>query len=336
MKLDLKSLPLVLLVLLLVSVSSAAQTPSSIPLSPQATPLLGDRLRIRLPEGFELEPREVSVMAAQKPQEFESRAVFVQGERRLMLVAYELFQTAGPDFQDVLQRTEREVGASSLVECELIKDQDSLKVYLSSGPAEEVDDNAVLVSSAWTVSPDGTVQYLAGYANPLAVAGVADVDEVRKLFSSVLQTLEPGLTTLEAGPRVQSLALDSERASASVRLPEGWVHTLQPGPDFFVHRLRKLSPYATPSVTISLYVGDHPAYFFEQSGSEAESGRGRVLGQRAEWFQSADDDRLLREAIRPARELDDHTMFHLILTGPTEEALEEAQAIADTLKLVEP
>ncbi len=327
MKLYLKSLVLALLL----AVGVSAQPLSSVPTSGTATPLLGDRLRIRLPQGFEIEPREVNVMAAEVPQEFESRAVFDQGDKRLVLMVYELFQTAGPDFQQVLETTEREVGASSLVECELIKDQGALKVYLSNGPSEEVADDAVLVSSAWTVSPDGTVQYLAGYANPAAVAETADVDDVRKLFGAALRTLEPGPTKLESGARTQRLSLWSEAGEAAISLPEGWVSTLQPGPDFLVHRIRKLSPYATPSPAISFYVGDHPGFFYRQAGVEAQTAYGQLLGQPSEWFHSADEDRLLRESIRSARELDDHTMFHLILSGSSEEALDEAQAIVDTM-----
>lgn len=332
MKLYLKSLTLALMTLL--ALGASAQPMSSVPTSGTSTPLLGDRLRVRLPQGFEIEPREVNIMAAETPQEFESRAVFDQGEKRLVLMVYELFQTAGPDFQEVLERTEREVGASTLVECDLIREHASLRVYLSNGPSEEVADDAVLVSSAWTVSPDGTVQYLAGYANPAAVAGAADVDDVRKLFTTALMTLEPGPTKLETGARSQALSLWSEAGEASVQLPEGWSYTLQPGPDFLVHRIRKLSPYATPSSAISLYVGGHPSFFYQQAGVEAQTVYGKLLGQPSEWFHSADEDRLLRESIRPARELDADTQLHLILSGPTEEALDEAQKIADTMTLV--
>lgn len=318
-----------LLLLALVAAGSAA--PAGVAGSEGPTPLLDDRLRIHLPEGFRVEARKVDIMAAQVPPANETRVVLDQGDKRLVLMVYELFRTAGPDFAEVLARTEQASGTAPTVRYDRVVDRPSFRVHQSDAPPERVDEEAFLVTAAWVVSADGTVQYLAAYANP---AAAAEMPQVQTLFGRALKTLEPGPRKVEVGGRLQRLSLWSDSHEATVRLPEGWAYSLQPGPDFLVHRLQKLVPYGTPSTAISFYVGGHPGYWYRQLGLEAQKGSGRLVGVESDWFSSSDEGRLLRESIRPAPEVDGDTMFHVILSGPTDEELKAAQEIVETMAVV--
>lgn len=288
-------------------------------LSDNPTPLLGDRLRILMPEGAIVEARAVNIMAAETPLEEETRIVFDQGEKRLVLMTYELFQTAGPGLAEQLAPS-----------CHLIVDRKSLRVYQSDAAPVEFSKDAVLVTTAWAVNTDRTVQLLVGYANP---AAAAEIQSVQRLFTQALKSLEPGPKELVTQARLQRLDVYSETSELVARLADGWAYTLQTGPDFLVHRIRQLVPYGTDSTGISLYVGGHPGYFYQKEDVESQKIAGTLLGQAADWFRSSDDGRLRLESIRPLTEVDDDLMLHVFINSPSEEGLRSAQEIVETLAI---
>lgn len=289
----------------------------------QPMQLLGDRLRIRMPEGSEILARPVNVMAAEVPTEEETRVVLDQGDKRLVLMAYEGFRTAGPTFLEELNKTEKH---------SLLVERDSFRVYQSEAEPVKVSEEAVRVTSAWVVNSDNTVQLVVAYANP---AAAANMPEVQQLFGQALKTLEPGQKRLLTEARMQRLGIYSDSQEVVVQMPEGWVHTLQDGPDFLVHRLRKLVPFGTAGPTIGMYVGSHPG-LFSQEGGKAQKSKGLFLGRPTDWFRWLDEDGSpAAESIRPVPEVDDHLQLHVFLSAPSENELQSVQQIVDTMALVE-
>ena len=84
-------------------------------LSEKPVEVLGGRLTIRMPGGSKKEGRPSLIMAAQQPEEHETRVIFDAGHERLVLMAHESFALAGDDFEkDVKEWVAKWTGKYSL------------------------------------------------------------------------------------------------------------------------------------------------------------------------------------------------------------------------------
>ncbi len=308
---------------------------ADVALSDESTPLLGGRLQARLPVGAKVEARAVNIMAAKESPEEETRVVFDLGEKRLVVMLYETFSTAGPDFAAVLKKMNREARQDRrTARTRLVLRQDNLEVYQAKVSLVNTDREAILIASAWIVNTDQTVQLLAAYANRMAGAEPRDV---RKLCSRILKTLEPGEKGIVTKARKQRLHVYSKTKELVVDLPDGWVHTLQPGPDFLVHRLRQLGPFPAERPSIGVYVGNHPSYHYKREETEPEQSQGPLIGKQVDWFKAVRGEGVRIEAIRPAEDLDEHEhlMLHVFLSAASNKDLQAARAIVESIRIME-
>ncbi|NQU19712.1 MAG: hypothetical protein HQ567_00405 [Candidatus Nealsonbacteria bacterium] len=304
-------------------------------LAERPVPLLGDRLRVRMPRDAEIEARGRSLMGADESAEEETRVVFDLGDMRLVLMANETFTTAGEDFESQVRKLDQEVKEEGrTARSSLIVEEDGFRVYQTDTDPIDTNDEAIAVVSAWVVHSDGTVQSLFAYANGPAAK---DLEEVRALFSRVLKTLAPGTKRLDSAARTCQLDVYSQTGGLAIDLPENYVATVQHGPDFLVHRFRKIVPFGETSPAIGVYVGGHPNYQHKQQGVQGkkwEKVGGTLLGRNADWFKYADGDGISLEAIRPLEEIDDYLMLHAFMHAPNVKQLEEIKKITRTMRLV--
>ncbi len=299
-----------------------------------ATPikLLDDRLTLRMPEGSKVEARGHGIMGAPQPNTRETRVVWTSGDRKLVVMAYELFRTAGKDFE---AQVRKEVGSWGLEADLAARDVEGLRVCTVTPRKVDAAREAVYVLSSFAARKDGTVQNVSFYFNPKAAE---DLDGCRALARKAAETIRAGERALarEAGARVL-LDLDGGKQCV-VDLPEGFTVTFQKGPDFRVATVIKFVPLGDASPSFNAYFGHHPGYHHEREEGkpEVEKSAGTMLGQAIEWraWTMPDPKKLFKEAILAVPGADG-LLAHVFLVAPDAASLQEVEVLAGKFRVAE-
>ncbi len=196
---------------------------------------------------------------------------------------------------------------------------------------------AVFVFGALTASPDHTAQLVAFFTSSEAAASGAPCTE---LAVRIAKTLRAGSGALAASSGVRSLYTFSESQELQLTVPDGWVATSQPGPDFIVHRVVELSALDAVPVTIGIYVGDHPTYRATQDHAAVTRTEGTLFGEQVEWHRwttaGAGEEGAPDHIEAMTRFPDPHgspAFVHVWESAPDEAALARADAIVQTLRV---
>jgi hypothetical protein len=297
--------------------------------------LLNDRLRIRMPEGARLEPRRTNIMSAENSIELETRVVFERGDKKLVLMVYELLCTAGDAFDDQLRkRDEKQSTGGRKVKTSVLLEQKGFRVLQTESTPLSVDEEANLILAAWVDNRDHTIQLVKAYANPDAARDAG----LRGLCARILKTLAPGDRTLDAKAGVRALPVEPGKLALAVDLPEGYAATMDQGPDFLVHRIRKICPFGESAYSIGIYIGGHPAYQHKQSDNadnlKVEKVPGELFHAQVQWFKYTEQGDTVLEAIHASPEIRP-LMLHVFLSAPSEKELEAVRKVVETLRFVE-
>jgi len=293
--------------------------------------LLGDRLRIQMPKGARIEQRAASVMGATEAVELETRVVFDDGERRLVMMSYELLSMAGAEFETMIrgQAEKASVGGQS-VKVARIRSKEGLKVYVEESLPIDPTQESILMSSAWVISPDGTLQLLRAYANP---AAARDLVGMQNLLSRVWKSLTKGDRKLSTQARRVTLEVMMPSKRLTLDLPEGYVAVAQKGPDFIVHRISKIVPYGSKVPSLGIYIGAHPSYPMESATDStpvSEEG-GVIAGTRVTWRAISNPPGKFLEALRPAPELHASLAIHVFIWSPNDQDLAALKKAAEEI-----
>ena len=301
--------------------------------------LLGGRLAMRFPAGSRIEARRASIMAAPESAQQETRVVLEKGSEKLVVMTYELFSLAGPDFEPQVRKELggwKGKGGAPYTVAALTLGAKKLRAFAATPPAFDLSRDAVLVQGLFVAHADGTVQYIGFFVNPAAGKDAAGCS---KLVKRIAATLAPGPRTLPRAAGVRGLDVLAVETELKATVPAGWVASVQPGPDFIVHHLRKLQPYGAPSVSVGIYIGGHPSYQHRQTDGPAPQVtvvKGKLFGKDVEWQQwkrgTGKDAATTHEAIAPLPG-NERLRVHLFATVADATLVKEIQAITATLKV---
>ncbi len=320
------------------SLSSLAQPLLDRPLTDEHLVLLNDRLRIRMPEGSRLEPRSISIMAADEAIESESRVVLESGGDKLVLMAHEMFAQAGTDMEkqvhQELQEWERTgKGHHNLERFDLAAG--SLKAWTVTPANWNTAQDAIRLLGMFLVQKDNTVQYLSLYANPLlAKKGKRASDLARRIIS----TVRAGDRVLNLSPRRLRLDL-MDHSALLIQLPAGYVSYEQRGPDFDIFHIQKIVPFRSVPTHAGIFRGNFPSYQHEQSETHptVKTTLGAFLDQSVEWHSWSEPPNgsrrevSNREAISPQSDGDGY--LHVFSSADNPEDLQELSQILDTMSM---
>jgi hypothetical protein len=323
--------PILLGALLAAPAAAHAGGLASLKAIPNAIDLLAGRLTIRMPAAARLEARRASIMAAPNAAQDESRVVLDAGGERMVVMAYELFALAGPKFEAALKKEGLgPKGPPLTVEKVALK---GLSAYGLVPSTIKVQGDAALVLAAYVVSADSTVQLLSFYINPLAAK---DAKGGQGLARRVLATLAPGTRKLQSTAGTRRLA--GRAGVLEAKVPDGYLATLQAGPDFEVHHLRKLVPFGEVGPAVGVYLGGHPNFQHKQMGGKTKvtERKGKLLGRAVTWHEWAVEEagtpkRFMVEAIVEAT---GNLRAHVFYGAGKAAELTQLAAIAESLKLV--
>jgi hypothetical protein len=301
--------------------------------------LLGGRLTMRFPAGARIEARGRSIMAAPEAAQHETRIVLEKGSEKLVVMTFELFALAGPDFE---QQVRKELGGwkgkggAAYAVAPLATGSPKLRAFAATPPVFDLERQAVLVLGMFVAHVDGTVQYVGFFVNP---AAGKDAAGCTGLVTRIAATLAPGARTLPRTGGLRGLDVLAVETELQATVPAGWVASVQPGPDFIVHHLRKLTPYGAATVSIGLYIGGHPSYQHRQTDGPAPQVtvvKGKLFGKDVEWQQwrrgAGKDAATTHEAIAPLPG-NDRLRLHVFATVADAALLKEIHAIVATLKV---
>lgn len=288
--------------------------------------LLRDRLTARLPEGMVIAPRRASIMSAENASESEARGMLDVGSTRFVMMVYDLYELAGDDPHAAIAADHARSGHTGPLEP--IALPAPLLAYGTAPSTITTNQDANLVYTAWIVSGDTTVQLAQFYVNPAGAADVAAAAAWSALGQAIVASLEPGSRALPSAAGYRSLD------SLVVSVPDGWVLSAQPGPDFIVFRLRKLVRLGASGVGCSVYLGHHAAPQYEQQDAKVTPTRstGTLLGAPIEWLTwRSSNGRWTTEAL--VRHPATAETVHVFGSTLDEAELAELRQVASTLRL---
>ncbi len=323
----------VLLLTLLTPAAARAGKLAALKLAPRPLELLAGRLSMRMPAGARLEARRASIMAAPQASQDETRVMLDAGPERLVVMVNEVFALAGADFEAAVRKEAATPGAGGVTfKVEALKTGSPKLKAWALLPSKLAGGEANLVLASYLTSPDATVQLVRFYVNPV---GAKDPKGCEALARAAHATLLPGTRKLASEAGVRSLGGHSK---LEVTAPGGYIATLQPGPDFEVHHLRKLAPFGTPGPSLGVYLGGHPSYQHRQRGGtdakKVKERSGKLLGKKVTWYEwpvSTKPARTMVEAIAPAE--GGRVQLHVFASGATPAELAELLKMAESIKV---
>ncbi|MCW5808566.1 MAG: hypothetical protein KIT31_39815 [Deltaproteobacteria bacterium] len=298
-----------------------ADSPADRKLATARTPILGDHLNATLPDGMTLAPRRASIMSAENAADDETRGMLDDGSARFVMMAYELYGLAGTDPKTTVEadfkraRHEATLSAVTLPK-PLVGFQFTPTKFAS-------DKDANLVHGLYVVSGDGSVQVLAFYVN---TAGAAKAADWAALAKKVVATLAPGKRVLAGTSGVRAAG------DLVVTVPAGFVTTAQPGPDFLVTHLRKLSVLGQDTPSCGIYIGAHPSLQYKQTASKAppKTIPGKLAGAKVDWTLWNSRGRWWTEALTPHP--NGKQQIHAFCSTPTEAEVPDLRKVVETLR----
>jgi len=209
-----------------------------------------------------------------------------------------------------------------------------LQAYCYSPVVPTHDQEANLVLGMFVAQADTTVQHLMFFVNQ---SGARNLGDAADLAKSIARTLAAGTRKLESAAGERELFAYSRDSAVFVTAPEGYVATMQQGPDFLVHHLHKIAGFGETAASLGIYLGDHPAM-----GREGYRKQGHVvlLGKNTDWYEKSDSESgvpvHMADAIVPlgatvAREVPSYA--DVFLRAGDDNGISELKTIAATLRI---
>jgi hypothetical protein len=321
-----------------------------------ALSLLGDRLTLRMPNGARIAARPHSIMAADQPNERETRVVLDAGDERLVVMTHELFaripQGQNPE-SAVRAAMNKDFDPQKPTLAPLPLADENLKAWVVFPPSADKNREAILVLAAYVMHPDGFVQTVSFYVNPASAKGEGCSGQIGAANASGLPKAPgdlPGCTalaramasTLGAGPRRLDVAGGERKIQGQYNddtflatVPAGTNVTMQKGPDFTVHLVIFPAQLGAPQQKLGIYVGGHPSFQFNQVEAKVKPTQkpGKALGGAVVWqVWPVDPERVMAEAI-VAHPTSKDTKIHLFASAGNEKDLTPLLDMASSLRL---
>jgi hypothetical protein len=317
--------------------------------------LLADRLSLKMPKGARIEARPHSIMAADQPNEQETRVMLDAGAERFVIMTYETFERI-PEGKDadaaVRAAVASDFGEPAPAVSKLSLADSTLKAWLVVPASVDRNREAILVLAAYVVSSDGFVQTLSFYVNPASADGKGCAGQIRAAGVSIADgpgelsgcsgfaraiagTLSAGKRTLDVGAGVRKLQGQYGDDTLIATVPGGTNVTVQKGPDFTVHFVRLPVDLGAPSASLGIYIGGHPSFQYEQADANVKptSRAGKALGNAVTWkVWPSDPMHTMAEVMVPHPKSKGMTL-HLFASAADEATLGKLLDIAATLKV---
>jgi hypothetical protein len=312
------------------------------PLTETPLELLAGRLTVKGPQGSALLERTPSIMGAAESPEKETRVFYEDGDEKFVLMAWELFRSAGERLaSQVRAEVELQFAGSEIPWCveRLPPAADGLRVFALVPTRLPAEGEALPVLSVLAAHPDGLAQLLRWYVNPALASDAAGCIALARRAAA---TLAAGPRRLPRTAEARRLDAFSQTKQLELQLPADYVHTTQPGPDFAVHRIEPIVPLGQTGASLGFYLGDNPAELAAGWGGSIDRSKAALLGEEVEWLawfipeDQGNPPEYHLEALRPLPdEMGFPHFLHVFITAGDAGLRDELRDVAKTLKIVE-
>ncbi|HEU5074205.1 MAG TPA: hypothetical protein VFU02_08530 [Polyangiaceae bacterium] len=282
------------------------------------TPLLNDRLQVRVPEGAMSSAPPATSTATEQAIEMETRVFLGEGDKQLVVISEELGALAPPALTEKLKAASPRLAQATFRELTL---PSGLKVVLATHDQLPEVPDAVPLAHAFSTLADGTLQATRIFVSPAVMAGGGKgcVD----FAVSILSTLAPGKHVLDLSAGTRKLGSRFELA-----VPQGTLIAPQRGPDFNVYRVLVVRELGSAAPQMGIYVGTHPSYAPEPSAKPIP---GKLLGKPVTWLETTTNGVVERETLLKLPDVS----LHLFMAASDTADAEALTKTAGTLRELE-
>jgi len=221
--------------------------------------LISKRLTIEMPKGSKIEGRGYNIMSAPEPDTKETRVVFDDGNKRLVLMAGEIFKTAGEKFEEEAVEALRTWGEYEKTKFTTRKIGEGTIIGIPD--SYNTEDEAILYSAVFVKNFDNTVLRLAVYFNPEFHKANAIA---QALTEKIIKSIKPGSRKLSTIKGTKAFDIFSDQYELVIDFPGNFCYYTQKGPDFLIHHVIELVEFGSDGKSIGIYIGNHPGYLHEQ------------------------------------------------------------------------
>ncbi len=286
-------------------------------------PLLGGRLTVLPILHSAAAPFDFNIMAAPPSDEIGMRVRVGFRDERFVIMADELFRTVGGDLArqaaTFFERLAAERGVTFRIDPPVgIAGRARAILAWPTQPYRE--GPATLVVSVVVAQADGTAQWIEFY-----VVGLAPTAGCGELAARIARTIAPGERRLDRSGGTRRLGRWRDE-DVTIALPRGWALVRQPGADFEIAWIYKLTALDERPVRMGIYVGNYPGRLDES----VERLAGRLLGHDVTWFVARGEGRVEMNAIAP---IIDSAVVHVFFSTVRDADAHELKRVAESLAL---
>lgn len=296
--------------------------------------LLNNRLSISVPKGAKNEARGHSIMAAPEANESETRLVFEDGEKKLVVMAWELFRRASATYKEEVAKALKQWSEIESAPFKISTIGEHITLGIPAEPNAE--DDAILYAAAFVRHDDGTIQRIGVYFNP---EFHKTPDHCADLAMKIVNSIKAGKRRLDLRAGDRNLDVLNDGFQMKLSVPDGWTYTTQQGVDFLVHNLQEVSDFGSSYASIGVYIGGHPSYHHSRIRDDSlikEIRKAPLFGKSREWIEySTNDSEGWRglEIISDVPGIDDYWKTHIFTGGTDDKQREQLLKIISTAKI---
>jgi len=230
--------------------------------------LLGNRLKIKLPEGLKIESEDQDYVE------------FKKNKQSFSFNVTDYNCLASNDMKTDIARIVKSWGASDYsLKTIIIKKDVSIYVIEPHKLKRNNYDN-FWIKSAFVKNSDNTILYLSFEINTSAWYNLKNY---QRLANDIIRSIQSGSKQLYT--KAEAVQIKTQQRKITINKLTGFIYSKNNGPDFRVFVFKKLVHFNEPQSSMLVYIGNHPNFIYNQSDEPViiEKKNGLLLGQKVEW-----------------------------------------------------
>lgn len=283
-----------------------------------------------------MEARPRGLMEPEASNAAETRVVFDQGSKRMVLFAQELFSYAREEYPESELKAMESLNGKGEV-FRLGKMGEDVTYALRKDQPDFDGSSGYLYAVANVRQKDGSLQRVRllfdeGFASDHAAC--------MKMAEEAVMSLRSGGRVLPLDARKQSLPSYEAGKRYELDVPQGYAYHMQEGEGFYIAVFEKMHRVGGDDWgVLNVFLGDHPGMSYEdyglKKGDAVETKKALLSGSEAEWMLFEVESGWLAEAVVPAARRGREKIFlHVTIMAPSREAAEGLMKAARSLRLV--
>lgn len=294
--------------------------------------ILNNKASFNFPTAAKNEARATDIMSTDHNINQETRIVLDIDKMRLVFFAQELYLLGNNNLFAEISKDKSPLNFQR----KILTDKNKILSILSTPTVFNSTKNAILVNSLLVKMQDNSIFRINAYINPDAYKMK---NEFIKLTENVFQTFTKGRRDNNFSARTESINIFGTKKNFKLNLPENYCITIDQKYDFQVLKFHKYLNYSdTNWVSLTIYTGDHPSYFYREYGFDESSSKqvsGKFLEKNIEWlsFYNSEKQIFLKEQKIPSDIIDEGIIVHIAMLSNRNISIDELTKIVEAIKL---